>query len=362
VSELLGVELARPGTWQLASGPLTVTAEMLTAAARYAQRKGARPAAVKIGHTDPRFNGDGEPAMGWLENYRVEDDDGPVLKADVKDMPEWLKAAAPKAWPYRSIEGWQDIKDDDGETYSLVIDGLALLGVTPPGMSTIRSLRDLPQALGVAASARIVASMGDAKTPALKAEAVPQEEGAGMNLAKYREALAGLPDDASAEDVAKVNATFGVAAAPPEPASPAPNPPPPAPQPHPQPGEHPEPQKVNASAIPGTVPGTVVISETIWNENQETIKTLKAFVDKTKRDERDKVIAQAVQEGRLRPADKKVFAAQWDVNPEGTRQIIETLHANAAFAVEASGYAAEATDDDFEREYAGLFPPSGKGR
>src|SRR6185436_4525316 len=47
---LHGVELARPGTYKLASGETTFTLEMLQDAARYAARAGARPSPVKIGH------------------------------------------------------------------------------------------------------------------------------------------------------------------------------------------------------------------------------------------------------------------------------------------------------------------------
>ena len=372
MAELLGVELARVGEWDLASGPMTVTAEMLADAARHAQRPGARPAPLKLGHSDPRFSGDGEPALGWVGNVRVEDVDGqPVLRGDVTDMPDWLAAAAPKAWPYRSIEGWQDY-EDDGETYSLVIDGLALLGVTPPGMSTIRSLRDLPQALGVAASARIVASVGGTappETPAPTAEdsstsatsTPPTREGAvGMpDAAKLREAL-GLKADASDQEVTAALAAAGLGGKAPD----APNPPtPPQPEPQPQPEPEPasEPSKASVAAA-GAVPGTITLSTSVWAETQETIKTLKAFVDKTKRDERDQVIASAVVAGKLRPADKQQFATLWDANPDGIRELIDRMPSNTALAVTAAGYAGDLEGDEFDAEYGKLFPPKGGPR
>ena len=243
---LRGLELARPGTFRLASGEMTFSEEMLRDAARHSAKAG-RPAPVKLGHVDKRF--DGEPAMGWLANLRYEeDDDGPVLRGDLEDMPEWLAAAAPKHWPHRSVEGWANYTDADGETYAFVIDGFAMLGATPPGITSIKSLRDLPAALGVAASARIVASFGDPQTTVSEAEEEPptnDKEADGMkpDPAKIREAL-GLPDSASDEEVRAGLAEAGYA-------------PPTPPE---------EKVPVAAAAPPKTAPGTMVIDISAWDE------------------------------------------------------------------------------------------------
>jgi hypothetical protein len=340
---LPGIELARAGTWNLKTGPITVTPGMLDDAARFAARENARPGYLKIGHTDPRFMAaDGEPALGWLHNIRLEEDDqGDVLKGDLHDVPDWLAEAIPKHWPDRSIEGYADYTDADGQKYGLVVDGLALLGVTPPGMSSIRSLRDLPAALGVAASGplepsgtRIVASFGDpSPTPApTKADGPPTTEGAGMSLAKYREALAGLPDDASEEDVRGALVTAGLAVAAPDSA----------------------PQSVSASAVP---PGMMIVASSVWEQNQETMKKLNAFVDQTKRNERDEVIATAVRVGKLTPADKPHFSKLWDADPDAARAWIDNLTPNSRLAVMASGYAGESVEDT-DAEFAHLFPPT----
>lgn len=345
MADLLGIELARPGTWHLASGPLHVTPQMLADAAKYAARTGARPSPVKLGHSDPRFTGDGEPALGWLANLRVQGEgDAAVLLGDITGMPEWLAAAAPAHWPDRSVEGWQDY-EVDGETYSFVIDGLALLGVTPPGMSTIRSLRDLPQALGVAASARIVARMGAPDSPASEAEVPPNTEGAGMDPAKIREAL-GLSATASDEEVKAAWASSPLAVQPNPPADP-PSDPDPEPAPNPT---QPKPELVNAA-------GVVHLSASVWEETQNTIKNLQSFVDRTQRDERDQVIAKAVEEGKFTPAQRPHFAKLWDADPKGTRALIDSLTRNT-ISVTAMGYSGDGADEDFNREYAGLFPPT----
>lgn len=335
-SDLKNVELMRPGTWRLASGEMTFEDKHLHAAAEYAKRTGARPSPVKIGHTDPRFVGDGEPALGWLGNLRVEDRDGPVLMGDITGMPDWLAAAAPTAWPDRSVEGWMDYQDDEGKQWAFVVDALALLGVQPPGVSNLKSLRanDLPQLVGVAASAarRIVARAPQTTAP--EAEE-PMKEGTGMDPAKIREAL-GLPADASDDEVGKaVAAAFPVAEPPPlfDVGAPAP-------------------------VAAKQQPGTIVLASSVWDETQKTIKTLTDFVNQTKRSERDSVIAQAVVAGKFTPAQKPHFSKLWDADPDGTRALIDTLMPNSALAVMASGYAGEAEQNDLDAEYAHLFPPT----
>jgi len=344
-AELRDIELARPGTWKLSSGSVTWTEKHLHDAARYASRPGARPWPVKIGHADPRF--DGEPALGWVGNVRVEDrDHGPALIGDITGMPDWLAAAAPDAWPYRSIEGWQDFTDPEtGERYALVGEALALLGVTPPGVSTIQSLRDLPRAVGIAAASgtRVVASMASAPVAA--------EEGAGpMDPAMTRTAL-GLPADAPDDEV---RSALLVAAqnlgGDPEPAS--------APV---QASLFEEPPAPKAPAVkaPMAAPGTVIIASSVLQEMRETINRLNAFVEKTKRGERDMVIAAAAKAGKFTPAQRQHFTKLWDSDPEGTRELLDSLLPNSAFPVAASGYSGGVpeADDDLDREIAALSRP-----
>lgn len=348
-AEMRGIELARPGKWNLASGPLTVTKQHLIDAARYANRASARPGYVKIGHNDPRFKpGDGEPALGWVHNVRYgEDERGPKLIGDIHGMPDWLAAAAPTAWPDRSIEGWADFTDpDDGEKYALVVDGLALLGVTPPGMSSIQSLRDLPQAVGVAAASgiRVIASMSSAP--------VAVEEGAGlMDPAITRTALglaADAPDDevASALLAAAAQLTGGAG---------------PAQQPVQASlfGDEPKPAQ---SAMPALPKGVQVIASSKLDELNETIRALTVHMEQSKRKERDEVIATAVQAGKFTPAQRQDFVQMWDQAPEVTRALIDKLTPNSALAVMAAGYAGGVAmeEDDLDREIAHLSDPNRK--
>jgi phage I-like protein len=101
-------------------------------------------------------------------------------------------------------------------------------------------------------------------------------------------------------------------------------------------------------------PGTVVLASSVWEQTQDTIKRLTAFVDKTQRDERDQVIAKAVQDGKFTPAQRGHFARMWDADPAGARALIDNLTRNSALAVMASGYTGDG--DGVEDElYAALY-------
>jgi hypothetical protein len=154
-----GVELVHAGTWELSSGSATFTAEDLAAAVDALQCPGVRNPVIKIGHRDDRFTdpmsgkapGDGEPAIGWVGNLRV-DAAGYRLSGDFLGMPQWIVEAAPSAWPDRSVEGAYDLVCQLGHTHPFVITGVALLGVTPPGVGTLESLQDVAALYGVNAS------------------------------------------------------------------------------------------------------------------------------------------------------------------------------------------------------------------
>lgn len=159
MADLLGVELARPGVWNLASGKTAFTVDHLKDAADFFAATGRQKIPLALGHNDPRFSGD--PSFGNVANVRYTTDArGPVLLGDLVDMPEWLHAAAPKRWPNRSVEGYQDF-EYDGRKYKLVLTALALLGVTPPGVMNIKSLQDLQMALAASAARHIVAMAPD---------------------------------------------------------------------------------------------------------------------------------------------------------------------------------------------------------
>jgi hypothetical protein len=353
--DLLGVELARPGAWKLATGSTTFTDQMLRDAADFFAASGGQAVPVGLGHADDRFSG--EPAFGTVTNIRyAEDDRGPVLLGDIVGMPGWLSASAPRSWPNRSIEGWQNFSYD-GREYSLVVTGLAFLGVTPPAVRNIRSLADLQTALAASAARHLVASAPvddpaePPSTPAAEAvEPTETREAVQMNLdpAKIREAL-GLSADASDDEVKAALGAAGFTAQKPPPTEPQPNPAPnPSPtEPAPQPAE-PSPQLVNAA-------GMMHVDASAWQEREDRLKRLEAQAARQREAERDQVISQAVVDGKFAPARREHWARMWNADPEGARQLIDSLARNVV-PVMASGY--DGDGEDLDNEYASLFPPS----
>lgn len=147
-----GVQIAKAGTWEISTGQWTVTAADLDAAVTAHKAGVLRRAVLKIGHSDPRF--DGSPALGRLDNLRLTDN-GNTLVCDLVDVPRAVAALLPHAYPDRSVEALTNYTAPDGKVWPLVVTGLALLGETAPGIDSLAEVADL---YGVAASRRVFAA------------------------------------------------------------------------------------------------------------------------------------------------------------------------------------------------------------
>lgn len=143
------VELLKVGEWPLATGTCTFTTEDLAAAVRAAQAPSVSRPVIKLGHDDPRFSG--EPAVGFVDNLRLSED-GSTLVGDLCGVPGWLADIMPSAYPRRSIEGQFNYRDQAGTVHPFALTGLALLGVTPPAVGTLATLRDVAALYEVEAS------------------------------------------------------------------------------------------------------------------------------------------------------------------------------------------------------------------
>src|SRR6266542_3936752 len=180
----------------------------------------------------------------------------------------------------------------------------------------------------------------------------PNPKEASVDAAKIREAL-GLASDAPDTEVTAALAAAGLGQAGP-PANP--------------PGDQ------NAPAPPvvkpnGAVPaGMRLVSDSAWEQMQNTIKRLEAREARREREERDQVVAQAVRDGKFTPAQRDHFAKLWDADPEGTRTLIASLQKNTALAVAELGHGGDVTSDEAAEDamFDNLFPPSmryaGKGQ
>lgn len=144
------VEIAQTGQWDISTGQVTLTDDDFANAVAALDCPAVRKPVLKIGHTDPRF--DGEPSVGWVDNMAVTDS-GHTIKGDYVGMPGWLGPALASAYPDRSMEATWDFMCQLGHVHPFVITAVALLGVTPPGIGTLESLQDVASLYGVGLAA-----------------------------------------------------------------------------------------------------------------------------------------------------------------------------------------------------------------
>lgn len=149
LANLPGVELVQAGQWDISTGLVTFSTDDLAAAVGAVDCPAVRRPILKLGHTDPRF--DGEPAVGWVANLALADGGNTVI-GDYVGMPGWLGGVIASAYPDRSVEGFFDYRCQLGHTHPFVLTAVALLGITRPGVGTLTSLQDVAALYGVAAS------------------------------------------------------------------------------------------------------------------------------------------------------------------------------------------------------------------
>jgi len=152
-----GVDLLAVGTWELSTGRQTFTREDVANAIDAAACPAVGLPIIKLGHLDQRFTPDdptqdAEPAIGRVMNMRP-NETGTKLLGDLAGMPGWLGAIAASAFPNRSVEGAYNFPCQIGHVHPFVLSGLALLGVTPPGVGVLNGLPDIASLYGVTAAA-----------------------------------------------------------------------------------------------------------------------------------------------------------------------------------------------------------------
>lgn len=135
------VELLEVGEdWATSTGVFSFTAEDLQSAITSQEDPGVRTPVLKLGHVDPRF--DGQPSLGRIQNMRVENN-GQTLVGDLVGVPGWLAAVMGSAYPRRSIEGWFQWETRTGNEWPFVLTGLALLGDSYPAIDTLEDVQAL---------------------------------------------------------------------------------------------------------------------------------------------------------------------------------------------------------------------------
>jgi hypothetical protein len=370
------VELARVGQWSTSTGPWNCTRTQLADAARAAASGNFRNPVLKPGHVDPRF--DGEPALGQVRNVRLSAD-GDALLGDVQ-LPDWLDSELDAMYPSRSIEADLGVETAGGEHYSMVLTGLALLGVTRPA---IQSLADLPQRVAASdyyTSAVSVAASLQAHGEPAGGDAVASPVGLGRPIGTshgassvdiapaVREAL-GLDENADeAAAVAAISALRSSTVAPP-PATQQENP-----------VVTPEvtsrtPEVTQDAPVEAPLVTPVDVQSLVREQVAAALATHTAGQDALKAEltrvsgelagrrqaeavtKRETLLASAVDTGRIRPADRDRYAALYDQAPEATQGLIEALAPGTAVPVMASGHAsAPEASDGIWADYYRMFP------
>lgn len=163
LSSLRHVELIHTGEWQISTGRWKASRDDLVAAVAALDCKAVRRPVLKLGHSKgdmPLWAGNptGAPAVGWVDHLTLTNE-GHTLVGDFVGMPSWLADIAASAYPDRSVEGTYDFRCQIGHTHPFVLTAVALLGVTPPGVGTLKSLQDVGALYGVAASATVAAHL-----------------------------------------------------------------------------------------------------------------------------------------------------------------------------------------------------------
>lgn len=142
---IVGVEVAHVGdAWPTAPEPMTITQAHLDSMVAAGRDPRVPRPVLKLGHTDERFNGDGQPALGRLVNLRY-GANRESLVVDVVGVPAWLAHIWPTAYPSRSFElvVGGSMPYPGTHDYSCVLTGLALLGETWPAITVLEDIRAL---------------------------------------------------------------------------------------------------------------------------------------------------------------------------------------------------------------------------
>jgi len=134
-------------SYPLSTGDHTFTPEDLALAVEAQGDPAVVAPRIGLGHDDPRFNGDGEPALGRVENMRLSANEQTIV-GDYMGVPEWLAKIMSVAYPNRSIEGSTNVTTVTGNKYPLIITAVKQLGVMCPGVSTLEDIPVLLSAKG----------------------------------------------------------------------------------------------------------------------------------------------------------------------------------------------------------------------
>lgn len=137
------VELLEVGQeWETSTGVFDFRYEDLASCIASQDDPSLRTPVVKLGHVDTRKGFDGQPAFGKIENLRLTNN-SQTLVGDLVGVPLWLAQIMSSAYPRRSIEGQFEFTSRTGNTWPMVLTGVALLGDAYPAIDTLEDIQAL---------------------------------------------------------------------------------------------------------------------------------------------------------------------------------------------------------------------------
>lgn len=353
------VELMKTGTWNISTGEWTVTPELISAAIDAHNAGVLRKPVIRLGHGDSRFSGD--PAVGYVDNLRASAD-GNTLLGDLVGMPQWLGDVMGSAYPDRSIEGLYDFTAADGTEHGFILTGLALLGATRPGVSSLQSLQDVARLYDIAAAGQIggtaieftISAAAPTDSSADEAEVNKGKEGAMPTLNEGLAQKLGLAADADDETVLKALDEALAKSAKDEPeADPKVDTPPAVDDKVTQTAE-PQPEPV-AAAAPKVVSGIVQLDEGQYKTLMAAAGQVQQIQADREREARERLVEAAIGGNRITPASKADWLHALEVDPGGhNKTALASLKPGLLPMAEIGhGVSAEATEED--ALYASLF-------
>jgi hypothetical protein len=135
------IELIEVGEdWACSTGVFTFTLEDLQSAIESQADPFVRTPVVKLGHTDPRF--DGQPSLGRIQNLHLSENKQTLL-GDLVGVPIWLADCMASAFPRRSIEGWFGMTPRSNNEWPFVLEAVALLGEAYPAINCLEDVQAL---------------------------------------------------------------------------------------------------------------------------------------------------------------------------------------------------------------------------
>jgi Mu-like prophage I protein len=305
-----GRELLKVGKWQVhKGGEFNVTPKLIQDAISAHEAGVLRKPTIRLGHgggdDDERSTGD--PAVGWVDNVRASED-GTTLYGDLIGVPQWLADNMPSAYPSLSIEGMYDYTAPDGTTHDFVLTGLALLGATMPGISSLKSVQDV-EALY---SGDIAAAIGEiGGTPVQltagiqieAAEASPQKGNAVTAIPDYVAEALGIDASADEDTIKAKLAELKKPAPAPEPVEP----------------------KVEQVAAAASQLGLIMVDKDKYEAIEAAAAAGAQVLEQRLREADEGIVMAAVREGKIAPARRESWLAALKVDREGTSQVLASL-------------------------------------